>query len=194
MKKTFLLILAIIIAALAVQARQPQTGYRGFLEWSNSVRSDTYATIDYNNHKQSWSQTTLNVGATTSHGYQIDSQWFVGAGLGVEYCIDYGSYMVPLFAEGRMDMQFGRFTPFADVRAGVNLGEGIGAYLSPSIGYRFNWGRKVGINLGVGLTLAGYKVECYEGWWDDAESFEMWYVGTKHRMRAYFSFRLGLDF
>lgn len=193
MKKVLLLILAIAMSVMVVEARQPQTGYRGFLEWSNSVRSDTYASFDYNSSTYSWKQTTLNIGATTSHGYQIDPQWFVGAGLGMEYCPDYTTWLVPLFAEGRLDLQLGKFTPFADLRAGVNLGEGVGAYFSPSIGYRFNWGRKVGINLGLGLTLAGYKVDCYEGLIDD-EGYEIWFTGTKHRMRAYFSFRLGFDF
>lgn len=194
MKKTILLISAIVATAFLAGARQPQRGYRGFLEWSSSVRSENFGDFYLDGEFGFRRQTTFYTGLTTSHGYQIDPMFFIGAGLGMERCGSLGNWVAPVFVEGRADFEFGKFTPFADIRFGANLAEGFGVYFSPSIGYRFNWGRKMGVNIGAGLTLAGYKAEHYEGTWFDKDSFEMHYVGTRHHLRPYFSFRLGIDF
>ena len=183
----------LVVSPLAI-ARQPRAGYRGFLEWSSSVRNETFAEYSVAGNKYTYRDNTFFTGFSTSHGYQIDPMFFVGAGIGAEHCSDYDNWIVPLFIEGRIDLEFGRFTPFFDVRLGANFGEGVGVYFSPTIGYRFNWGRKVGINIGAGLTVAGYKVECYQGTWLGPDSYEIYYVGTKHRSRAYFTFRVGIDF
>lgn len=120
--------------------------------------------------------------------------FFIGAGLGVEYHYDSDSFIAPLFLHGRADLQFGRFTPYGDVRIGVNFGSGVAAYFSPTIGYRFNWGRKMGVNVGLGLTLAGYQTDCYEASIIGPDYFEISYLGTKHKVKPYFSFRVGIDF
>ncbi len=188
MKRYLFTTLAAVAIWPGITARQPQKGYRGFVEWSNSVR---------------WEKTWLeggsreilfHTGFTTSHGYQINRMFFVGAGLGMERCGKTGNWIAPVFIDGRIDLRLGKFTPFGDIRAGCNLASGAGLYLSPSIGYRFNWGRKAGINIGAALTLAGYKSEHYECWFDAPGSLQIQYVGTRHHMRPYFSFRLGLDF
>ncbi len=194
MKRIAILILTLVSVNCFVEARQPRRGYRGFLEWSNQV-----------SREQIWSgygspETYLSTGVSTSHGYQINPIVFVGAGLSVERCGKLDRWIVPVFAEGRADLQLGRFTPFADLRAGANFAEGIGVYLSPTVGYRFNWGRKAGVNIGLGYTLAGYKVECYEGQiygpalGGDYTISYVSYVGTEHHTRSYFTFRLGIDF
>lgn len=102
--------------------------------------------------------------------------------------------MAPVFLQGRIDLKFGKFTPFGDLRLGANLAEGAGVYFSPTIGYRFNWGRKMGVNLGAGLSLAGYRAEHYEITVSDQNSLDFQYTGTHNHLRAYFSFRLGIDF
>ena len=194
MKRTIFLLLAIIAFAHVSEARQPKRGYRGFLEWSSSVRSENFGDFYLDGEFGFRRQTTFYTGLTTSHGYQIDPMFFIGAGLGMERCGSLGNWVAPVFVEGRADFEFGKFTPFADIRFGANLAEDFGVYFSPSIGYRFNWGRKMGVNIGAGLTLAGYTAEHYEGTWFDKDSFEMHYVGTRHHIRPYFSFRLGIDF
>lgn len=55
--------------------------------------------------------------------------------------------------------------------SGVNTG-----FLSPTIGYRLNWGRKANLNLGLGMTFRGY------GWSDEK---------TLHPQ---LSVRIGVDF
>lgn len=194
MKRITLSVLALGLMCLMSEARQPHSGYRGFLEWSNSLRSDKFGWPDLQGNIVMYRQNSFYTGATTSHGYQIDPMFFIGAGLGMEKCGDLGNWIVPVFVQGRADFLFGIFTPFADVRLGYNLAEGTGMYFSPSIGYRLNWGRKMGVNLGVGLTLAGYKAEHYEGTVVGPDDYLIQYVGRKSHTRAYFSFRLGIDF
>lgn len=195
MKRSIIFTLAIILICPIMEARQPKRGYRGFLEWSSSVRSEGFIDVlDTDDNLKTLRENCFYTGFTTSHGYQINPLFFVGAGLGMERCGKIGNWIAPVFVQGRVDLKFGKFTPFGDLRLGANLAEGAGVYFSPTIGYRFNWGHKMGVNLGAGLSLAGYKIEIYEGTWLDPDSFEIHYVATRHRVRPYFSFRLGIDF
>lgn len=187
--KRYTAILILLASALSMCARQPQKGYRGFIEWSNDLRSEQFASP--------LSRESLYYsGVTTTHGYQINQLFFVGAGIGLEHCRKMSNWVAPLFLEGRLDLKFGKFTPYASVRAGANLADGVGMYFSPSIGYRFNWGRKVALNIGAGLTLAGYRVELYSGdiYYDDPLHFEIKYLGRVHRVHPYFAFRAGFEF
>lgn len=194
MKRSVLISLALILICQIMDARQPKSGYRGFFEWTNSVRSENFGTLDFNGNLMTLRDNTFYTGFTTSHGYQINQMFFIGAGLGMERCGKLDNWVAPLFVQGRVDLKFRKFTPFGDLRLGANLAEGVGMYLSPTIGYRFNWGRKMGVNLGLGLSLAGYRAEHYEGTWTDPDSYEIHYVATRHHVRPYFSFRVGIDF
>mgnify|MGYP001026846799 CR=1 FL=1 len=196
MKKPIILILAATLLSLTATARQPHRGYRGFFEWSNSLRSENFAYVDMSGNLYFYRESTFYTGFSTSHGYQINPKFFIGAGLGMEGCTNdnIDNWVVPVFIQSRIDLQFGKFTPFGDLKLGANLSEGIGAYISPTIGYRFNWGRKMSVNAGMGLTLAGYRVEHFEGTWTGPDSYELQYIGTKHHIRPYFSFRIGIDF
>lgn len=191
MKKAILLILLLSSVNYFAEARQPQRGYRGFIEWSNLA-----------GRERVWTHLPASgywfTGVSTTHGYQINPVFFAGVGLEVDRNNTLERWVVPLFAEGRADLKFGNLTPFASVRAGVNVGEGVGAYFSPSVGYRFNFGRKFGVNIAAGYTLAGYKVDCYDiSLYDNQHSaygYNIQYVKTEHRIHSYFSFRLGFDF
>ncbi len=194
MKRTIFLLLATIAFAHVSEARQPRRGYRGFLEWSSSVRSDNFGVFDINRNLTMKRQCTFYTGFSTSHGCQINPMFFIGAGLGMERCGKLDNWVAPIFIQGRIDLKFGKFTPFGDFRLGANVAEGAGIYISPTIGYRFNWGRKMGVNLGAGLTLAGYRSDHYEGTMTAPDSYEIQYVSTKRHIRPYFSFRIGIDF
>lgn len=194
MKRTIIAVLTILAVGLTSLARQPQRGYRGFIDWSSSLRSENFGYIDITGNLGVYRQNTFYTGFTTSHGYQINPMFFVGAGLGMERCGKIDNWIVPIFIQGRVDLSFGKFTPFGNLRIGANVAEGTGVYISPTIGYRFNWGRKMGVNIGAGLTLSGYKAEHYEGSWTGPDSYEIQYVGTSRHIRPYFSFRLGIDF
>lgn len=184
MNRLFITLIVSAIVSLGATARQPQRGYRGFIDWSNDFRSETW--VQRSNF--------LYTGISTSHGYQINPLVFVGAGLQYEHCsLSNGNFVTP-FIHGRTDLKFGKFTPFGEVRLGYNLTDGGGVYFSPNIGYRFNWGRKVGINLGVGLTLLGYGVDMYDFITTAGGYTTVYKTGTRRYTNAYFSFRVGFDF
>lgn len=194
MKNILLSALAVLMICQIAEARQPQRGYRGFFEWTGNIRYENFGYFDIHGNISLNRESTFYTGFTTSHGYQINPVFFVGAGLGMEKCGKLDNWIAPIFIQGRIDLKLNKFTPFGDLRIGANMAEGIGIYISPTIGYRFNWGRKMGVNLGAGLTLAGYKAEHYEGTWISPDSYEINYIATKHHLRPYFSFRLGIDF
>lgn len=194
MKRTVIFILAVFAFAFVTEGRQPQRGYRGFLEWSGSYRTEkTGIHIDEANLRME-REGYLYSGITTSHGYQINSMFFVGAGIGLERCGKSAGWIAPVFVQGRVDLKFGKFTPFGDLRLGANLSEGAGVYFSPTVGYRFNWGRKMGVNLGLGLELVGYKIDYYYIVLGDDGILAPEYIRTGHSVRPYFSFRIGFDF
>ncbi|MDE7351214.1 MAG: hypothetical protein K2N25_09110 [Muribaculaceae bacterium] len=146
MKRTIFASSAILLAAICTFARQPERGYRGFVDWTNRIYNNT----TYKKH------TNFCPGIATSHGYQFNSWLFAGAG--IDYTLsDCGYYMygddgnfkyhhsydphnyyLSIFGDLRTDLQFGKFTPFGDVRLGWNASSQGTVYFSPTIGYRFN--------------------------------------------------------
>lgn len=187
MRHLFVLIMFFIAVSGAI-ARQPVSGYRGFIEWDNSITS-------YDEYYPGNRVTYYYTGVSTSHGYQINSHVFVGAGLAVHYCPHDDTVEIPLFLHVRTDQKYGSFTPFADLRGGYTLTDGAGWNLSPTVGYRINWGRKTGLDIGVGLTVKGRTIECFTADYDQVSG--MWnlgYMGRKQSVKAMFTFRVGFDF
>lgn len=184
MKRIFFLIM---FAALATSsfARQPETGYRGFIEWANDLRSEPgFSKREMNYH----------TGVSTSHGYQIKPWIFAGAGISYEKSTQYSSTILPVFLQCRTDLKFGKYTPFGDVRIGYSLTDGGGVYFSPSIGYRFNWGRKMGLNIGAGLSIKGYSYNIMEIYETPEGYISLRPIGKSRSSLAFFSFRIGIDF
>lgn len=193
MKRILIILIAILSAISSAVARQPQKGYRGFIDWSNSYRTQA-------NFSGLPRTSTFYSGISTSHGYQINSIFYAGVGLDFEHCSKNKSNFLAFFAEGRADLKFGKFTPFGDIRLGYGGidGEG-GVYFAPSIGYRLNWGRKVGINLSLGMSLKGYKRDLYEiHYYDKTETHSSYYgyekIGVYRGATPFFTFRVGFDF
>lgn len=188
MKQIVIFIATLLMIVLAASARQPERGYRGFLDWDNSFyRVDTWMPGN--------KTTAFYTGISTSHGYQISPLFYVGAGISFEHCGKFdNSYLTP-FVHGRSDFRFGRVTPFGEVRLGYNLTNGGGVFFSPNVGYRFNWGRKMGVNLGLGLSLYGYSADIYEPADNPVNGYDTYVkVGVYHGCRVSFSFRVGIDF
>lgn len=191
MNRLFSLLAALILAAFCAGARQPEQGYRGFVESSNSVRRERYGIIvpDF-----SYKETEFRTGLSTSHGYQFNPWLFVGAGVEYQRAIEQGTDYLAPFAHVRTDQLFGRFSPFASLRLGYNLTNDGGIYFSPEIGYRFNWGRKVGLNVGAGLTLEGYKLYMFDAAIAPDGYLTAYKAWTERRCHVYFTFRVGIDF
>lgn len=62
--------------------------------------------------------------------------------------------------------------------------------MSPTIGYRLNWGRKMNVNFGVGMTLLGMTDEI------STHSSDVYHPSSKKRRYAetFFTLRIGIDF
>ena len=169
--KHIFLALAAIIVSLAASASQPHKGYRGFV--------DANADLSFNQNGYGDNTTTVFYGISTSHGYQFNPHLFLGAGLMYERNHPYphnwlGSF--PIFAQARTDWIIGRFPIYGDLRAGgVILGE-YRIFISPTVGYRLNLGRKSNLNFGIGMNLRG-------GGWTDEKTFH-----------PQLSIRAGIDF
>lgn len=200
--KRFLLIsAAVATASYNGFARQPEAGYRGFVDWTNRIRHSTFAGV---------TNTYYSPGISTSHGYQFNPWLFAGGGIdytledtGRWYVYDkwkkhnyhLDNYFLSIFGEIRTDLQLGRFTPFADLRLGWNAVSNGTVYFSPSIGYRFNCGRKVGVNVGFGYTLDAYRFENHI-FGQTPEGLQI-YIPTGeyfNRNESSFTFRVGIDF
>lgn len=201
MKRLFFTSFAILLTAICSLARQPERGYRGFVDWTNRIYRNSSPTMTPN---QYWSHTNYVPGISTSHGFQFNPWIFAGAGLDYSledngfpghhsYQLD--NYFLSIFADIRTDIQLGKFTPFADVRLGVNATSSGTVYFSPSIGYRFNWGRKVGLNVGVGYTLDSFRYQEFKQV-DTIYGYQTWIPTGKYYTlnNSSFTFRVGIDF
>ena len=200
-KRLLLLSGMITTVSLSVFARQPERGYRGFVDWTNRIYHSSFAGA---------SNTYYCPGISTSHGYQFNPWLFAGAGIDYtlrdggrwyvndkwkNHCYHLDNYYLSIFGQIRTDLKLGIFTPFADLRLGWNADSNGTVYFSPAVGYRFNWGRKAGINVGIGYTLDAYRYEKLitgttpEGW--------TIYVPTGEYCnwtQSSFTFRIGIDF
>ncbi|MDE6371317.1 MAG: hypothetical protein K2K92_07495 [Duncaniella sp.] len=151
MKKSFL-IAALALVFSGTTAFAIETGYRGFVDYGYMIGTGDFESSSLNE-------------ITTTHGYQILPQLFVGGGVGVHlYKFNGGDggvhYNLPIFADVRYDILETKFTPFIDAKGGYSVaGEFTGAYFSPSLGCRMALTDCLGLNLSVGYTYmkTGYK-------------------------------------
>ena len=165
------LLITISLLSFTVAANEPKKGYRGFVD----------ANVDLSFHQGGYGDNSVTVyyGLSTSHGYQFNSHYFLGGGLMFErhhpVYHNYG-YSFPVYLHARIDWTFGKFPLYGDVRIGGVLFGDYRLYLSPTVGYRLNLGRKSNLNFGIGLNLRGYR-------WNDEK--------TLHPQLA---IRVGIDF
>lgn len=185
----------VLFAAAAAHALEPQRGYRGFIEQDNTIGVLKYYNYmgDYD-HDAQW-----YIGSSTTHGYQFNNHIFVGLGLMWATSIVSFDSMLPIFADFRYDCSFGKYTPFADFRIGKDFSDDTGTYISPTVGYRLNWGGKMNVNFGVGLTLLSRADEEFKMVADtmvEGEGYTYYYeyIGEKRVLKALFTLRIGLDF
>ena len=79
-----LIILTILLATLSSEALQPRHGYRGFLSGAAACEAKKFAYPGINGNLMMYRENTFYTGFSTSHGYQINPMFFIGAGLGME--------------------------------------------------------------------------------------------------------------
>ena len=193
MRKTAATLLLIFwIGVLTSPAMQPKKGYRGFVDGGMTYH------IEITLYEQATDSYAL-LGGSTTHGYQLNNWLFLGGGIGYERLLNNNwrrpKRILPVYGDARGDFKWGRFTPFAELRLGANFTHRAGLYMLPSVGYRFNWGRKWAINFGFGVTFFGIQHHTYEEIWQPEGWYEQGDVtGHNHWLHIYPSLRLGFEF
>ncbi len=140
MKKLFL---TLVVALLATTAFAQEQGYRGFTDLSYALGvGDNSKDFD-------------RFGLSTTHGYQIDDMFFVGAGLGFEYVRDAAVALVPIYADVRMDipLRSSSVKPFVDAKIGYAAGQVDGFHFAPTVGVRVPVRFVQAMNFGIGYRL-----------------------------------------
>lgn len=213
MNRLLLLFVALFMTT-AILAREPQRGYRGFIDWENTIGALDYCHFSHGYYDQKKltevyeHRTRWLSGVSTSHGYQFNSHIYAGIGIMFSHAVSAGDIMLPVFAHFRYDYAKGKFRPFVELRGGYNFREGGGIYFSPSVGYRLNWGRKSNLNFGIGLTLIsrpiGQLVYIYDHINFSEASSHLHILDLSHtslsiypdkrRANALFTLRIGIDF
>lgn len=198
MKRLFIT-LSILIASLSTWALQPERGYRGF------IASDNFLGINIGFIAGEPGDSQVSTGIITSHGYQFNRWLYLGGGTGFIYNLDWKNpsyaywndkmqYVIPVFAEVRLDAKWGRFTPYLSSQIGANVAGRGGLYFSPMFGYRFNWGRRSAINFGLGMTMYG---NTFTGF-DHTCTPDGQHIDTKYTIRngnaVEFTARIGFEF
>ena len=174
-------------------------GYRGFVDATFDATSFKVAE-DYHYtsselvltglHRQGF----VSAGIATSHGYQFNPHIFVGLGILGNYSQIYNSVLIGTFLHVRTDQTFGKFTPYAEVRTGLKT-DGVGAFfVTPAVGYRFNFGHKTNLNIGIGLNLQYRPDPGSVIWYGHNGDGPRYIVVDSPSVQPYFDFKVGIDF
>ena len=142
MKKLFMtLVVAALLATTAFA--QDAKKYRGF--------TDLSYTLGVGDTSKDFDRFTLS----TTHGYQLDDMFFVGAGVSFEYVRDLAASLVPIYADVRMDMPLRsrNIKPYVDAKIGYAAGQIDGFYFAPTIGIRVPVKFVKAMNFGLGYKL-----------------------------------------
>lgn len=102
----------------------------------------------------------------TTHGVQLGSRFYIGAGAGVRLGDDYTS--IPLYGSVRYTLLKKKISPFIDAKIGYSLLDAAGFYANPGAGVNWNFYKSLSVFLKVGYT---YNSEAYgEAWNKDGEA------------------------
>ena len=159
-------------AQIAEECKTHTSGFASVADFSFAIGDEMYAGVEY------------------IAGYRINNHYFVGLGVGAnlgfgienstlrlgEYGIlSRGDYYFPAFAHFRANIINGRFSPYAALSAGVNIGmpqtlfldlvkakyNTLGAFINPQVGVSYRLTPKFGIFAAVGFNCFTVP-ECIE--------------------------------
>ena len=159
MKRALAVVMLFVSTIFYVSAQQSEGArYKGFVSFEYKLGNDGIYGNDgvYNNRRN-----VRGIGIMTSHGCQINHFVYLGAGFCVDrYTFDnFGRAIAfPMFVHFRANMGKSRVSPYFDLKTGYSPFDLEGFYLNPNFGVRFGLGKRVGLNLEVGVALQGYKV------------------------------------
>ena len=192
MKKIALLAAAIVFPLMAVHAQDfCGQGYRGHVDAGYSIGIGDY---DFDRFE-----------VNTSHGYQFNPFFFVGAGVGIHFMSSYATAGmeipldqresltdVPVFGHLRCNFMNRKFSPFVDLRGGYFVTNSGGLYLNAAVGCRYAFNEKMAVNLSVGYTREDLEFDTFE---DFFGSHSMHYYTSGRKLSAEaVALKLGFEF
>lgn len=111
----------------------------------------------------------------SSHGYQVNPFFFLGAGLGLHFMSNYetpnmdialdvrdSSVEIPIFANLKFNLTKSKIAPFIDLKAGTFITNNGGLYASISGGCRIATIDKQAVNVSVGYVMQKLEFETFD--------------------------------
>ncbi|MCM1005420.1 MAG: hypothetical protein NC402_03900 [Prevotella sp.] len=192
MRKKIVAAMAVLICVVNAYGRQPETGYRGMVDWDAEINFDPLGWMYGEGGNGSF-----YTGASTTHGYQFKPWLFVGGGVGVlAWPKEQQLYAVPVYAACRLDVGKHLFSPYFDVRLGGNTVHGGGIYFSSTVGLSVKVYNELGINVGLGYSMIGmheyYTYKAYDDYTLNHWAWERNSLG--HTWGSTMAVRVGLEF
>lgn len=112
---------------------------------------------------------------SSSHGYQVNPFFFVGAGFGLHFMSEYetpnmsialdvrdSSVEIPLFANLKCNFTKSKIAPFIDLKAGTFVTNNGGLYINISGGCRIATKDNQAVNVSVGYTMQKLEFETFD--------------------------------
>lgn len=160
MRKT-LLLAAMISSALGVNAQNvSRNSYRGYVDAGYSIGIGDY---DFGRFE-----------INTSHGYQFNPYFFLGAGVGLHFMPSYetkgmvipldvreSKVDIPVFANLRCNFSKKKVAPFVDLKGGTYVTNNGGLYANVSAGCRIALNKKQALSLSVGYATEKLEFETF---------------------------------
>ena len=163
MKTNILLFLCFTLFCLTLNAQDqyiPENGYRGTVEvgYDAGLDNSEYTRVEF----------------LTTHGFQLNQSFFLGAGTGLQIWEKGSDVSIPVFLDAEALLPVSRLSPYLSMRIGyvVNTKDDYffsknGLYFNPSAGVRWAIDQRRAIRLSVGYLLQTsdvvYLQEAYPG-------------------------------
>jgi hypothetical protein len=189
--KKFYLFIALLGATLFSSAQSFTSGYRGYADIGYTFGLDSYK----------FGRVEVN----TTHGYQINPYFFIGAGVGMHFMSSYqtpdmiialdtrkSKVSIPVYAAARVNFSKRIVSPFFDIKGGTYVNNGDGLYLAAAIGCRIATTDKQGLNFSLGYTVEKLEFETFSTF---LNSYSMNYVRSARQLETDgFFIKIGYEF
>lgn len=186
-----ILFVCVSLSVFAQVGYNIRTGYRGFVEHQQS--------LGWGYSPQNERLSTRVSSFVMSHGYQFNSNCFVGVGYSWGHCKERGAFTETKmpnywFLDFRYDRTFSDwFTPYADLKVGRGTRGSKGLCVQPSIGYRIPVYKRLGLNVGIGALIRWSDINNYSVA-EHGNVTDITYLGSSHKPFTFLNFTAGIEF
>ena len=134
MKRIIFSLVTLCLMCVKANARDYRTkGYMGFVEETIATNFDKTTLWSFN----------------TVHGYQMNQNSFIGAGIGIVTDSEKNNFVVPLYGDIRCTMLKTKVAPYIEARVGYSFADLEGIYISPTLGVDIAFTEKFGLYAGI---------------------------------------------